>query len=184
MQFIQIPGPVKRQVNRATSAELTHIKCYRGWEVDEGSADTLTPIRGYPNSEHESVRQTRGPGPHSRPLSARRSAAQDAHPRRVLRHVRVSSQSRAAAFEPAAERPWPAWIDLHAHLLHMAPRHAFPRLGRIAGDHSIHIEVVLIGFHFEMRAPPHHVSDRDKELDQNRHWVRFRVGFQLPNILP
>src|ERR1017187_6242468 len=82
--------------------ELTHIKCYRGWEVDEGSADTLTPIRGYPNSEPESVRQTRGPGPHSRPLPARRSAAQAAHPRRVLRLVRVSSQSRAAALEPAA----------------------------------------------------------------------------------
>src|ERR1039458_4880261 len=87
---------------RQLSAELTHIKYHRGWEVDEGSADTLTPIRGYPNSEPESVRQTRGPGPHSRPLPARRSAAQAAHPRRVLRPVRGSSQSRAAALEPAA----------------------------------------------------------------------------------
>src|ERR1017187_3321183 len=90
------------QILGGRDPELTHIKCYRGWEVDEGSADTLTPIRGYPNSEPESVRQTRGPGPHSRPLPARRSAAQAAHPRRVLRPVRGSSQSRAAALEPAA----------------------------------------------------------------------------------
>src|ERR1035437_4178750 len=82
--------------------ELTHIKCYREWEVDEESADTLTHIRGYRNPEHESVCQTRGPGPHSRSLPARRSAAQDAHPRRVLRHLRLSSQSRLAALEPAA----------------------------------------------------------------------------------
>jgi hypothetical protein len=35
--------------------ELTHIKCYRDWEVDEGSSDTLTHIHGYPNHEHESL---------------------------------------------------------------------------------------------------------------------------------
>ncbi len=35
--------------------------------MDGASADTLTPIRGYRSPEHESVRQTRGPGPHSRP---------------------------------------------------------------------------------------------------------------------
>ena len=35
--------------------ELTHIKYYRDWEVDEGSSDTLTHIHGYPNYEHESL---------------------------------------------------------------------------------------------------------------------------------
>jgi hypothetical protein len=28
-------------------ADLIQIKCYRGWEVDEVSADTLTHIHGY-----------------------------------------------------------------------------------------------------------------------------------------
>ena len=41
----------------------------------------LTHLRGYPSPEHESVCQTRGPGPHPRPLPARRSAPQVAHPR-------------------------------------------------------------------------------------------------------
>src|ERR1039457_3703190 len=67
------------QIQGGRDPELTHIKCYRGGKVDEGSADTLTPIHGYPNSEPESVRQTRGPGPHSRSLPARRSTAQAAH---------------------------------------------------------------------------------------------------------
>src|SRR5260221_3140965 len=54
--------------------------------MDWASDDTLTQVRGYRSNEHESVRQTGVPGPHSRPLPARRSAAQAAHPRRVLRH--------------------------------------------------------------------------------------------------
>jgi hypothetical protein len=37
--------------------ELTHIKCYRGWEVDEWSADTLTHIHGYRSLEHEFISQ-------------------------------------------------------------------------------------------------------------------------------
>jgi len=52
-------------------AKLTFIKCYRDWEVDEGSADTLTHIRGYSNNEHELVCQTRVSVPYSRPLPAR-----------------------------------------------------------------------------------------------------------------
>ncbi|HLP78248.1 MAG TPA: hypothetical protein VK327_15190, partial [Candidatus Paceibacterota bacterium] len=52
--------------NFYSPSELTHIKCYRSWEVDEESADTLTHNRGYPNREHEFVSQTRGPGPHLR----------------------------------------------------------------------------------------------------------------------
>jgi len=55
-------------VAQEAASELTHIKCYRGGEVDEGSTDTLTHIRGYPSPEHEFVCQTRVPGPHSRPL--------------------------------------------------------------------------------------------------------------------
>src|ERR1039457_2373984 len=74
--------------------ELTQDKCYRGGELDEASGNTLTQVRGYRNNEHESVRQTRVPRPHPRPLPARRSAAQAAHPRRVLRHLRLSSQKR------------------------------------------------------------------------------------------
>lgn len=50
-------------------SELTHIKCYWGWEVDEESADTLTHNRGYPNREHEFVSQTGGFSPHTRSLS-------------------------------------------------------------------------------------------------------------------
>jgi hypothetical protein len=30
---------------------LTQIKCYRGWELDEGFGDTLTQVRGYPGYE-------------------------------------------------------------------------------------------------------------------------------------
>ena len=48
--------------------------------MDEGSTDTLTHNRGYRNPEHESVRQTRVSGSHSRPLSACRSSAPAAHP--------------------------------------------------------------------------------------------------------
>src|SRR5262245_59038288 len=65
----------------SSSLELTQIKCYREGEVDEGSADTLTHNRGYPSPGYEFICQTRGPGPHPRPLSASRSAAQDTHPR-------------------------------------------------------------------------------------------------------
>ncbi len=39
--------------------DLTQIKCYRGWEVDEGSADTLTHIHGYRRPDYEFDLQTR-----------------------------------------------------------------------------------------------------------------------------
>ena len=38
-----------------SEGELTHIKCYRGWEVDEWSVDTLTHIHGYRSLEHEFI---------------------------------------------------------------------------------------------------------------------------------
>ena len=37
---------------------LTQDKCYPGGELDEGSGDTLTQVRGYPSNEHESAEQT------------------------------------------------------------------------------------------------------------------------------
>src|ERR1039457_2249603 len=109
---ILMTGSSQAEWDCLQSSELTQDKCYRGGELDEASGNTLTQVRGYRNNEHESVRQTRVPRPHPRPLPARRSAAQAAHPRRVLRHLRLSSQKRPAPPQPAAggrHRPQAAW---------------------------------------------------------------------------
>ena len=87
---------------QAQASELTQDKCYRGGAVDEASADTLTQVRGCRSNEHESVRQTRVFDPHSRPRSARRSSAQNAHPRGVLSHLRLDHR---------IEVPWPEQGD-------------------------------------------------------------------------
>src|SRR6185503_19971182 len=97
-------------------SELTQDKCYRGGVVDEVFTDSLTQVRGYPSNEHESIRQTRVPGPPARPLQPGRSSSQDAHPRRVLRHLRLSSQERLAPAAPAAggaHNSRPAWSQTH-----------------------------------------------------------------------
>ena len=39
-------------------SDLPQIKCYRGWEVDRVSADTLTPIHGYRSPDYEFDLQT------------------------------------------------------------------------------------------------------------------------------
>ncbi len=55
------PFGVKPPAKKPPERELTQIKCYRDWEVDEGSADRLTHIRGYATpkrrfeNEHEEV---------------------------------------------------------------------------------------------------------------------------------
>src|SRR5215210_574431 len=128
-----------RPEKQATSAlpacpELTHIKCYRGWEVDEASADTLTHIRGYRSLEHEFVLQTRVTGTHSRPLPARRSSAQDAHTRRVLRHLRVSSKSSPAAAQPPAGQR--AAETFRTESLLRVERSAAGAQGYLAGERS------------------------------------------------
>src|SRR5665213_2545233 len=86
------------------TGDLTQMKCYPGWAVDAGSADTLTRIHGHRNPDHEFVLQARVSHENPRPLSTCWPAAQESHPRRVLPQLRGSSQSRAATAAPAAAR--------------------------------------------------------------------------------
>src|ERR1017187_7803050 len=60
--------PVRTSIE---TADLTHIKCYRSWAVDEGFIDALTHIHGYRSPEHEFDLQTRVSRQDPRPLSTR-----------------------------------------------------------------------------------------------------------------
>lgn len=51
------------------TGDLTQMKCYTGWAVDAGSADTLTRIHGHRNPDHEFVLQARVSHENPRPLS-------------------------------------------------------------------------------------------------------------------
>ncbi|MGA2786343.1 MAG: hypothetical protein ABSF60_02335, partial [Verrucomicrobiota bacterium] len=51
-------GRVNEGIGFPAPGELTQIKCYPGWEVDEESADTLTHIHGYRSPDYEFVLQT------------------------------------------------------------------------------------------------------------------------------
>jgi len=53
--------PSGEVIRDCLGGELTQIKCYRKREVDEGSADTLTHIRGYRSPGNEFISQTRSP---------------------------------------------------------------------------------------------------------------------------
>jgi hypothetical protein len=67
-----IPPFTTQQTDNLREAviELTHIKCYRDWEVDEWSADTLTHIHGYRSLEYEFISQTGVFGENPRSISA------------------------------------------------------------------------------------------------------------------
>src|SRR5208282_537587 len=108
--------PRKGRLKNASGAELTQIKCYRGWEVDEGSADTLTHNHGYRSPEHEFDLQTRVSRQDPRSLSTRRSSAQESHSRRVLPQLRLSSQSRLAAAASSSGRAGSQTIRPQNHL--------------------------------------------------------------------
>ena len=84
-------------------ADLTQIKGYRGWEMDEESVDTLTQVRGYRTNEHEFSIQAGVFGEDSRPLSAGWPSSQEQDTRRVLFELRVSPKGGGEAFGAAIE---------------------------------------------------------------------------------